>query len=80
MSGKQVERIVEQIRDKLPKFGSVEKAADEVRKDFEAVFGPLPEEIDLNISSASEGYLEGHDIKECPALVAIRLVVQGNRT
>lgn len=54
MSVKQVERIVEQIRDKLPKFGSVEKAADEVRKDFEAVFDPLPETVEQNISSASE--------------------------
>lgn len=54
MSNRQVERHAEQIREKLPRYGSVERAAEEVIRDFEEVMGELPDSVSRNIAKASE--------------------------
>lgn len=52
MSSNQVERLVVQIRDKLPKFGSVEKAVDEVKKDIEVFMGSVPDHLLKHLEEA----------------------------
>ncbi|WP_355660237.1 Z1 domain-containing protein [Halomonas salifodinae] len=54
MSSTQVERFANQIREKLPVYGSPEKCAEKVREDAEALISPLPDKVLNDIDAAYE--------------------------
>jgi len=50
----QVEQFTDQIREKLPKVDSVDRAAELVARDIRGLMGSVPEDVQANLDKATE--------------------------